>query len=120
MIGVHLRTPQGGIKKNSSAAIVILLLAAGCAQLRWHKDGADAAALERDLEACQQLARLRAFREVSLFGRSMGRIVGVDARGAPIMTYPDQLETDRFLLEHDLARDCMREKGYELVPAKDR
>ncbi len=104
-----------------TACVATLLLAAfvaGCAELRWRKDGADAAALERDLGACQQLARLRAFREASPFGRASGLVIGANARGISIATYPDPVETERFLLEYDLTRACMRERGYDLVPVR--
>lgn len=107
-----------------TACVTALLLAAfvaGCAELRWHKDGADAAALERDLAACQQVARQRALHEAWPLGLATTHSsMNVDVLGRPVAPYPTRLETDRFLLEHDLTRFCMRERGYDLVPAGTR
>ena len=102
------------------AAIVCLLFAAGCADLRWHKDGADAAALERDLGECQQQARAQAARESWSPWLAGSPVIGVDAQGRANLSQPGRLDTDRFLREHDLARACMRGRGYELVPAEKR
>jgi hypothetical protein len=44
----------------------------------------------------------------------------VDALGRPLMGASNRLDTERMLLEHDLLGVCMRNKGYELVPVKDR
>lgn len=107
-----------------TACVTALLLAAfvaGCAELRWHKDGADAAALERDIVACQQIARQRALHEAWPFGLAAAHSpMSVDALGRPVAPYPTRFETDRFLLEHDLTRFCMRDRGYELAPVEKR
>ena len=107
-----------GVYRRSSAAALVLLTCA-CADLRWHKDGADAAALGRDLDECRQLARVQASREAWPPGASVPRIVGTDAQGHAIMGTPGPGESDRFLAEYDLERQCMSGKGYELVPAKN-
>ena len=91
---------------------------AGCAGLRWHKDGVDPAALDRDLAGCQDSARLRARHEAPLFGRSPPAPVGMDTRGRVLTGYAGRYDTDRALLENDLIRECMQAKGYELTPAK--
>ena len=44
--------------------------------------------------------------------------LGMDARGRVVMDYANRHETDRVLLEHDLTRACMRERGYELAPVE--
>ena len=106
--------------RQSAAVLLVAVLATGCAELRWHKDGIEAAALEQDLAACRQSARLRAYREAWLFGVTPPYFIGMDPQGRSIMTYPNQLEMDRFLLEHDLMRDCMRGKGYQHVPVEKR
>ena len=110
MIRVYLRL----------SAVAVALHAAGCAELRWHKDGIEAAALGQDLAACRQLARLRAYREAWPFGLSPPYFIGMDGWRYPIAGYPDQREVERFLLEHDLVRGCMRGKGYQLVPVEKR
>ena len=98
------------------AAAIALLLAAGCADLRWHKDGADSTALSHDLDDCTRLARAQAAREAFPPGPYVPRVVGTDAQGRAIMSSPGPAEPDRFLVEHDLASSCMRGRGYELVP----
>ncbi len=86
--------------------------------MQWHKDGADATALSRDLDDCRQLARAQAVQEAFPPGASAPRIVGVDAQGRAIVSSIGQVNTDRFLAEHDLANFCMRNRGYELVPVE--
>jgi hypothetical protein len=115
LIGVYRRTPQGGIVKNSSAAILILLTAA-CAPLEWRKDGADAVALERDTRECQSQAITRAQHEAPLFGLARPPVVGMDTRGRVVTGHAGRHDTDRAILEHDFMRACMRERGYELAP----
>ena len=104
---------MGRIYLRSSAAALLLLI--GCAELRWHKDGADGATLERDLTECRQEAHLQAERQAVPTPGT--RIVGVDRLGRPIIGQPERIEADRAMVEHDLARYCMGKKGYKLVPA---
>jgi hypothetical protein len=108
------------MKYQSVAALLLAVSAAGCADLRWHRDGADAAALGRDLDECRQLARAQAAHEAWPLGVATPRIVGVDALGRAIVSSPGQVDTNRFFVEHDLARFCMRSRGYELVPVEKR
>ena len=108
------------MKYQTVAALLLAASAAGCADLRWHKDGADAAALERDLGECQQQARAQAARESWSQGISNPPVIGADAQGRVILSQPGRFDTDRFLMEHDLARACMNGKGYELVPVEKR
>ena len=99
------------------SAIFVTLVVSGCAELHWRKDGADAAALERDLMDCRS-------RAARLAGPALilpSDVVGVDERGRAVMGRAGRLDTERLLHEHDLTGACMREKGYELAPAaKDR
>ncbi|HVQ62456.1 MAG TPA: hypothetical protein VMS53_10260 [Burkholderiales bacterium] len=107
------------MKYQSAAALLLAISAAGCADLRWHKDGEDTTTLSRDTEECQQLGRARAAQEAWPLGVATPRVVGVDAVGRAIVSSPGQVDTNRFFIEHDVARFCMRSKGYELVPVKD-
>lgn len=100
------------------SAIAAALIATGCAELRWHKEGAGTAALGRDYTECQQQARLRAYRSAGAFVPDSPRVVGVDAQGRRLIGSSSHLDTDRLLLEHDLLGACMRGKGYALVPAE--
>ena len=102
------------------AAGLLAAFASGCADLRWHKEAADAATLERDLGECQQQARAQVVRESWTHGISSPPIIGVDGRGRAVLSQPGRVDTDRFLMEHDLERFCMRNRGYELVPAEKR
>ena len=98
-----------------ATAVLISLLIAGCADLRWHKPGTDSATLDRDLERCQKESRLQASREV-LPRLATAPIITTDPKGHAIAVQP-QPNTDGLLLEQDLTRMCMRKHGYELVPA---
>jgi hypothetical protein len=108
------------VYRRLSAIAVGVLLAAGCADLRWHKPGADAAALEEDFAQCRAEARLRTPRFSSPYATDWPRVVGADALGRPVVSPFSRLDSDAFLVEHDLTRQCMNAKGYELVPDKDR
>jgi hypothetical protein len=97
-----------------ATVLLIAILAASCADLRWQKAGADSAALEQDLEKCEREARLRAGQE------AMPRLVSApvittDPQGRTFLTQPPPHNTERFLHEQDLTRACMRKQGYELV-----
>ena len=100
------------------AAAATALIAA-CADLRWHKDGADAQALERDLAECRQQAHFQAERQ-AVPTMPGSRIIGVDRLGRPVLGQPERLDSDRAMVEHDLARHCMGRKGYRLVPAQNK
>jgi hypothetical protein len=102
------------------ALALAVLAAAGCGDLRWHKPGASASMLEQDLGECQAQARLRSSHFARPFAPDWPRVIGMDARGRPVTAPYDRLDTDRFLYEHDLTRNCMNEKGYGLVPAEKR
>jgi hypothetical protein len=44
----------------------------------------------------------------------------MDTRGRVVTGYAGRYDTDRAMLEHDLTRECMQKKGYELVPTEKR
>jgi len=104
------------LERHLSAAVFAVLLA-GCAQLHWQRAGTDATAANRDLDECRGEARLRAARESWPFPYSAPRFVGGGQRQL-LTLYPYQHDTDRFLLENDYTRACMRERGYELAPVE--
>ncbi len=108
-----------GVNRRASAAVLALLCAA-CAPLEWRKDGADAAAIERDAAECQAQARANARHEAPLFGMPQPPVVGMDARGRVVTGHANRYDTERALLEHDLMRQCMTQRGYELAPAERR
>jgi hypothetical protein len=94
------------------------LLFAACADLKWQKGGTSAAALERDQAECRDQARLHARSEAPLFGQPPPAPVGMDSRGRAVTGRAARYDTDRALIEHDLMRACMRERGYELEPVE--
>jgi len=104
--------------RSSVATLLLVAFLAGCAEAHWHKAGADAAVREQDLAQCRQTAQLEA-RYQTVPTLAPPTMIGADPQGRPIVKQgmPD---TDRFLLEQDLVRACMRGRGYELVPADKR
>ena len=99
------------------SAVALLGLSAACADLQWHRPGVDQEALARDFEECRQIARVRAAREAWPFSLLTRRVAAFDRDGMPVVAHPPPHYTERFVLEQDYTRECMREKGYELVPA---
>lgn len=113
MIGVYLRL----------SAVAVLCLSAGCAELRWHRSGSDAAALELDLKDCHQLARTGSAHLAWPFPNGTTRLVATDRAGRAVLTpypYATWLDTDRSVLEFELVGACMRNKGYALARAEKR
>ena len=107
------------MKRHCIIPVLPLVLAA-CADLQSQKGGASPAALERDQAECRDQARLRARSEAPLFGQPPPAPVGMDSRGRAVTGRAARYDTDRALIEHDLMRACMRERGYELEPANAR
>ena len=101
------------------AVAVVAWLAAGCADLAWHKPSAAQATVDEDLEQCRRNARLRASQEAvpSLVSPPM---FGADPRGRPVMIQSNPRDTERSLVEQHLTRTCMQAQGYELLPEKER
>ena len=102
------------------AAAAVLALSTGCAEMSWHRAGADAAAIENDLRDCRDHARAYSARFAWPFPDSGGRLVATDRAGRPVVSpypYRTWLENDRSVLESELIGECMRNKGYVLAPA---
>ena len=96
--------------RRAAPLLLIAFVLAACAELRWHKAGADEAALTGELSACRKLAR-----EKSVRAGNLGLPPVSDPRfGAP--AGPTQVE--QRLQERQAADACMREKGYALVPVE--
>jgi len=58
--------------------------------------------------------------EAPLFGQAQPAPIGMDSRGRAVMGRAGSYDTERALLEHDLTRVCMHERGYKLEPVQDR
>ncbi len=91
------------------------VLLGGCAQLEWHKADTTAAVRDRDAAECTAQARSEALRRMPLLQPPGPRIV-VDNEGRALAIQPSVSSDERFLIEHDLARACMRARGYALQP----
>jgi hypothetical protein len=102
------------MRPTQPIVVVCLTMAlAGCGGVQWSKAGAnDQAAASNDLTACNTVAAATMNR---LYGPELPT-VNLDPRFGPDMSRPPL--TDRRLEEQQAVNRCMREKGYELVPAK--
>ena len=99
----------------------VLCLSAGCAELDWHRDGSDSAALELELQDCRQLARADTAHLAWPFPNNTARLVVTNRAGRAVATpspYSTWLDADRSVLESELDGACMRNKGYTLGPEK--
>ena len=94
---------------RAAGSLFLAIALAACAEVRWHKAGADDAALAQDLSACRKLAE-----------EKIARMWGVvppatnDPRFGPPST-PSQAELR--LQESQTVTVCMRQRGYVLAPA---
>jgi hypothetical protein len=96
---------------RSILVAVVVLLAAGCGELRWVKPGADADALARDQAGCRAHARDSVMRRYGPPTPTQQP----DARFGPETSLPGP--ADRQMLEQQAFDRCMREKGYALERA---
>lgn len=105
-----MRMRKAGARVLAIAAAATLALAA-CAELQWQKPGATGAAPSfdpADLSACRKLAQDRTQRMWGIAPQPT-----MDPRFGP--GGPSQ--ADLRLQESQAVNACMREKGYQLVPA---
>jgi hypothetical protein len=98
----------------------LALALAACAPMQWSKQESSAEQLEQDQRACEE----QAFREASLRSwryHQIGPTVFQDSLGRGFAVYPTGPFADQFgnqlMEETRLTSFCMRNKGYELVPA---
>jgi hypothetical protein len=94
-------------------AAASFLLLGGCATLDWHKADTTPETRGQNLAACMAEARAEAQRWVPTLPPPGSGIV-VDNQGRAVAVPPIRHDNERFLLEHDLIRDCMRKRGYVL------
>jgi hypothetical protein len=88
-----------------------LLLLAGCAPLEWQKAGAPDEEIERDQARCTAEARSEA--RLRTPPRPSQQAV-TDRLGRVVAVQPASPEMERFAIEQDLIRECMRSLGYTL------
>jgi len=90
------------------ATLILTFFFTGCAELRWEKAGADPATTDRDDQECTAIARRNAQRSGPIALPPV-----CDPRfGAPMGTS----QSDRLMQATEDQANCMREKGYRLVP----
>ena len=104
------------------AAIAIFLLAlAACAPGQWGRKDTAEAQVQDDLRACEEEA-YREANKVPYPYPTMGPAILQDSTGRRFNVYPIGPFADpngeRYMREGRPARECMRKKGYELVPAE--
>lgn len=103
-------------KSKLAILVAAALLAGGCAEMRWTKPGADAAAASRDLDECRAGALSRSGpRGPSMPSQDPQMI---DRGASPMATRPAAGSNDRFIAEHEDVRVCMQRRGYQLTPAR--
>lgn len=95
--------------------LLVISLAAGCAQLAWVKPNADARMMTSDLEDCRRDARLQAFQFGALRNSPMPNVVIDPTRPATAVQIPSTLPARDAVTEQEVTMMCMRQKGYELV-----
>ena len=101
--------------------LLLPLLALGaCQSAHWEKPYATAESTQADITDCQRQAQREAFyqswRVSPLFFYPSPYRPGSAAYHQWRWHYQQRVENDRFFREQQLARFCMRNKGYQLVP----
>jgi hypothetical protein len=106
---------------RSVLAVSTAALLCACTPMQWVKDDVTPEQLEQDSITCQQdawrEARSRAWYFSSLGPMPFRDPFGRRAFGSPFAPYGDPFG-DPYLEEGRLAQFCMRNKGYQLVPAE--
>jgi hypothetical protein len=97
------------------AVVAAALLAGACAEMRWAKPGADAAAVSRDLDDCRALALQRSSPRGPAIASQDAQVI--DRGASPVATRPGGTSNERFIAEHEEVRVCMLRRGYQLQPA---
>lgn len=105
------------IVARPAALAAVLALSTGCTGVAWQKTGVTEVALDEDLQQCRQVARLGA-RHQEWPRLDSPLTIRADPQGRPFVAPNTTQDTDRYLREQDLTRDCMQGKGYVLVPQK--
>lgn len=102
-------------------AVALALLLAACASGDvWVKEGATAADLDRDTQACERSARIAAEREAFRGVPAAPPQVRVERGGAgstEIVRGGSSTSLDESALRAQYFDRCMREMGYKLQPA---
>ncbi len=97
---------------RAAALLFFSIALASCAQVRWHKPGADGLAPAQDLSACRKLAQEKIER---MYGPPTPSTT--DPRFGKDGMQPSLAE--RQMLQSQAEAACMREKGYALTSSPD-
>lgn len=101
------------------AALGLTALAA-CTPMRWDKPNASPEVSQADLADCRNQASREAFQYSFAYGYGPFYMFGPRYRYSPFWRPYGfyGIADDRFYQENRLTNFCMRNKGYELVPAE--
>lgn len=90
-----------------------MALLSGCAQLEWHKTDTTDEARDRDAAECTAQARAAGLKQLPmLYPHTPGLPTDRQTRAYP--SQDSRLDSERFMIEQDALRECMRKRGYEL------
>jgi hypothetical protein len=92
-----------------------MLIAGGCAEMRWTKPGADAAAVSKELADCRATALQRSGPRGPAIPSQDPQMI--DRGATPMATRAAGTSSERFSAEHEEVRVCMQRRGYQLQPA---
>ncbi len=95
------------------AAVTGIALLGSCAQFDWHKTGATVELRDRDTADCTARARIEAIQRMPIQSPP-GTHVVVDSLGRAVTIQSPRRDDERFLIEQDVMRACMHERGYIL------
>lgn len=99
-------------KRSRLIALLLPLLASGCAPYVWYKQGTSPAETQTLLSQCTAKARAEAARHPSAL--PLPPNVSIDSQGRPITTQTMRNDSERLMLEQDLIRSCMEATGHIL------
>jgi hypothetical protein len=95
-------------------AMLAMALLAACTPMRWERDGQALDYADTDWNTCRSQSIFRANRwSFDPFPRTF---IGRDARGRPFTAFRQSPFPDRFMLEREYLDNCLRARGFRLVP----
>jgi len=105
---------MNALRLLTPALVTGFALLSSCAQLDWHKAGASLEMREHDSADCAVQARSAALRRAPLLPSPVPQVL-IDRQGRAAQLQPSRAVDERFLIEQDVMRTCMRERGYSLI-----
>jgi hypothetical protein len=104
------RSAMRNHRAQSVLAIAVAFAMTACARVQWQRPGTDAAVLDRDLQQCEEQARVHAARLAAAGDKPA---VIVSPRGqAGVVQSPHVAPASDPAAQYDALRSCMRARGY--------